>query len=61
MVALLLSGQHHFADAGLAHTLPRRGKLNAVIDSIAHQVNQGIGECLDQVFIQIGPSPTSSR
>ena len=54
MVAFLLRGQPHVAAFGLAAGAPRIGRLDAVVDRVAHEVHQRVGERLDQVAVELG-------
>ncbi len=57
MVPFLRRGQLNFTHAWFASCLTVVGHFNTVINRVSHQVNQRIGQCLYQVFIQIGFFP----
>ncbi len=53
VVALLGGGEYYPAAPGLADLLALGRRLDAMIDCIAHQVHQWIGQCIDQVLVEI--------
>jgi len=54
VVAFLLRGQAHVAAAGLALGFAQLGHFDAVVDRVAHQVHQRVGQGFDQVAVQFG-------
>ncbi|MNF33930.1 hypothetical protein D3C84_147610 [compost metagenome] len=54
MIAFLLGRQHHLAAARLAGGLAFLGGFDAMVDGVAHQVHQRIGQRLDQVLVEVG-------
>src|SRR5471030_1449344 len=54
MVAFLLGRQNHLAIAGLARGFAFFRRFDAVVDGVAHQVDQRVGQGLDQVFVEVG-------
>ena len=61
VVAFLLRGQAHAAlISGLPTACARRRHLDAVVDRVAHQVHQRIGQRLDQVAVELGVARRST-
>ncbi|MCY1412447.1 hypothetical protein D9M71_278540 [compost metagenome] len=54
MVTLLLRRQHHAPTAHLARGFALLWRLDTVVDRVAHQVHQRVGQSLDKVLVQVG-------
>jgi len=54
MVALLFRRQNHLAVTGLARGFAFFRGFHAVVDGVAHQVDQRVGQGLDKVFVEVG-------
>ncbi len=54
MVAFLLGGKHYPPGTRLAGGFALLGHLDTVVDRVAHQVHQRIGQGFDQVLVEIG-------
>ncbi|KAF1066244.1 MAG: hypothetical protein GAK45_01978 [Pseudomonas citronellolis] len=54
MVAFLFGRQHHPPGTRLARGFALFRAFDAMVDSVAHQVHQRIGQGLDQVLVEVG-------
>ena len=54
MVAFLFRGQDHLAAARFAHRFALSRLFNTVVDRVAHQVDQRVGQGLDEVLVEVG-------
>ena len=54
MVAFLFGRQDHLAAAGLARRFALFRRLDTVVDRVAHQVDQRVGQGLDKVLVEVG-------
>jgi len=54
VVAFLFRRQNHFAVTGLARSFTFFRGFDAMVDGVAHQVDQRVGQGLDKVFVEVG-------
>ncbi|MNV13292.1 hypothetical protein D3C71_1039260 [compost metagenome] len=54
MIAFLLGRQDHLAATGLARGFAFFRRLDTVVDRVAHQVDQRVGQGLDEVLVEVG-------